>query len=1265
MKKFLCYCLCVLLGSAALSAQITVYLQYPTDSIAVINPLQDLSGVVAVDITFTAPQRGVVTLLPDGTLQYVANSMTDVVYGDVFNFSVFDGISFYNRYVNITPQFDDPMPNVPPLGSTITHTVCSDQANPTPSSIYIGLYDLNFDVHHCSIVQNASYGTTNLINADETTHLLTYLPEQGFTGVDTVIYRVCETNTTEQYCADGLVLITVQDCYSTTVKAWDDLYYMSDTTTITINPLQDDFADFLPVTITIVSQGNWGTAVVNPDNTLTYSLNDTVPIISDQLTYQLCDALGNCSDTATITIVGATPNWQPLYPISSNFVIAPQQSVELDFLPDDIYFTPEIYIDTILSQLQYGTLEPIADGKYLYTPFEGLVAPEGSFGWYESINYIACLPYSNCVTNDINISIAFINCIDDYAFVPYQNAVTIPVLGNDWNHDLLNITAINTPPQHGTVTITDNQLLYQPDSSYYGVDTLQYIACDMYGNCDTATVSIFIDVSSYSGNLPPIMSVHQVGFCKEHYYQSGLNVLNSFGVQYGETFDIIITEAPHFGTAYFDNTGFYYTPLPILPTNESYYDTLRYTICETNTIEQYCTDNELVLHVIDCNSASVIANDSYFYVYSNSFPEIIVPVDVEADFWNTISLTVLNEGQYGTTQVHDDQTLSYLLNDSMPAGSIDSIQYVACNELGVCDTAYIFIESLGYECCTLTVPDSYDVPAGVAQSLAVLENDFPGLHIVGIVDTPQYGSVSFTDASVVYTAIPQHYNQYDQFAYIACDDLGRCDTAIVSTLSVINNDNNTVNYAPFVYDGYATACEENTLDIWQTVYDANSQDILQCTFSPLPSHGTIDTIQGYNSLHIIYTPDDNYEGVDTIRCVWCETNTSELFCTEGVLTINVLNCLSNFSAMEDYAYFYRDSTMTVTFNVLANDWNEDSLSIASVSIVSSPNIGTAIVNADNTITYTYVDTTDCYTTPNVRTTFECAVCTVSGICDTVPVSVDAMITPSPLDVQTVVISASQPHTFVTDGVNNILYPSLYGSTVLNPDNSITYTPYPDSTDYHYKLDNIVYTSCEPYFVQQEHIINLGIIEDDKHFLDAIVARDDYAVIYWTAPIDVLANDTYIDIPYSDFGFYNFQVIEPPTFGSVEAYDPMWVQYIPYNEVVVDSFRYVLCSYIGDVSAANPVQMCDTATVYILPSCDNICLYPGDVNNDQTVNTLDFLAFGIAPATTGSPRPDASNMWMGQEVTPWDEYFTYQPFGETLLMNQSLADCNGDGTITLS
>ncbi|MBL7787565.1 MAG: hypothetical protein JNM36_16790 [Chitinophagales bacterium] len=490
MKKLLCSCLFVLLGSASLSAQIMVSLHYPMDSITIIDPLQELPNVVAVDITFTEPSRGVVTLLADNTLRYVANSMTEVAYSDWFDITVFDGTNSYNRYVNITPVFDESVPNVPPLGGIYWQQMCRDKAYPYPPSFPLAIKDFNYDDLNYTLLQNALHGMATIVNTNLSNYELIYQPNAGFIGVDTIVYRACEIYTTEQYCVDVLQTIYVADCAESSLVANNYSYYQRLISTDTFTPLENDYADNLPVTIHIVSQATWGDVVVNPDNSITYHAYNADTAITDRFTYQISDALGNYSDTATIVVTNVPPIGLPIDPIYDIVPTPANKSVKLGFLSTLLHDKSGTCIGLINSLLHCGKICINARGKYNYTPFVGLVVPKKNQASLEEIQYGICSANSEQTRSKVRVGITFPACNEDTVTVTHQKPTYVAVLDNDLSAEPLRITSVDMYPRYGECKIKDNQLVYTPYKSYKGYDSLLYRACDPYNNCDVTKVFI-------------------------------------------------------------------------------------------------------------------------------------------------------------------------------------------------------------------------------------------------------------------------------------------------------------------------------------------------------------------------------------------------------------------------------------------------------------------------------------------------------------------------------------------------------------------------------------------------------------------------------------------------------------------------------------------------------------------------------------------------------------------------------------------------------
>jgi hypothetical protein len=61
----------------------------------------------------------------------------------------------------------------------------------------------------------------------------------------------------------------------------------------------------------------------------------------------------------------------------------------------------------------------------------------------------------------------------------------------DADGDFLVLTS-NSVPTHGTLTVIDGDVLFTPEPGFFGIETLNFTACDTSGACIDTTVSVFV-----------------------------------------------------------------------------------------------------------------------------------------------------------------------------------------------------------------------------------------------------------------------------------------------------------------------------------------------------------------------------------------------------------------------------------------------------------------------------------------------------------------------------------------------------------------------------------------------------------------------------------------------------------------------------------------------------------------------------------------------------------------------------------------------------
>jgi parallel beta-helix repeat protein len=95
--------------------------------------------------------------------------------------------------------------------------------------------------------------------------------------------------------------------------------------------------------------------------------------------------------------------------------------------------------------------------------------------------------------DEFYFSIPDIIANDDNVETDFNQGVLIPVLENDLGFEL-EITNVASS-SFGTVTILDNDIYYEPNNDFSGLDTFSYTIIDSYGNNDTANVEVQVNPS--------------------------------------------------------------------------------------------------------------------------------------------------------------------------------------------------------------------------------------------------------------------------------------------------------------------------------------------------------------------------------------------------------------------------------------------------------------------------------------------------------------------------------------------------------------------------------------------------------------------------------------------------------------------------------------------------------------------------------------------------------------------------------------------------
>jgi len=252
----------------------------------------------------------------------------------------------------------------------------------------------------------------------------------------------------------------------------------------------------------------------------------------------------------------------------------------------------------------------------------------------------------------------------------------------------------------------------------------------------------------------------------------------------------------------------------------------------------------------------------------------------------------------------------------------------------------------------------------------VLSNDSDpdgdALEVTAVTDPANGSAVINGDSTVKYTP-DANFNGADSYVYTISDGNGGTDTATVTiTVGIVND-------ALVANDDTDTTPEDTA--VTTAVLDNDSDpdgDTLTVTTVTDPANGSA-VINGDSTVK--YTPDANFNGADSYVYTISDGNGG----TDTATVTITVTCVND----PPVAVNDTDTTpedMHVTVNVLANDYDVD-LDSLTVTTVSNPLNGAAVINPNNTVTYT----PDIgYNGPD---SFTYEICDTDGFCDTGTVTI--------------------------------------------------------------------------------------------------------------------------------------------------------------------------------------------------------------------------------------------------------------------------------------
>ncbi|HHB92537.1 MAG TPA: tandem-95 repeat protein, partial [Thioploca sp.] len=494
------------------------------------NDIDSEGGLDIESITIiTPPPHGSVTANNDGTVTYKPDD--DFTKGiDRFTYKVCDaGIPVQCDTAEvkvIVPILDD----FPPTAEKIT-------SPSTPNNVIAKLPSLSatddgsVTAYNISSLPPISQGILYLGDPEnggipitagqkltpEQISQLYFEPNENFTGNTSFTYTA--TDDKGNVSSPALVTIPIIDALANkNVIANDDNGYTDPEIPITIDVIKNDIdpegnldTDNL---IIVTSQPGKGIAVVNNNNTITYTPEPGFTFGIDKFNYQICDSdFPQTCDIATVTIVVPTLDDPP--PTTSNQtaeIITNDVTAKLPSLAADDNGTVVSY--TIKTLPEQGILylgDPALGGIPIQAGQELTPEQVAQIFFQPSSDFIGNASFTFTATDnnggESNSSLMSIPVTAPSNSKPIANnldvstkpetPISIAVLKNDSDpNDNLNPNSLTivTQPNNGTVKLNldTGEVDYTPNVGFKGTDSFTYQICDTEKLCDTATVTITV-----------------------------------------------------------------------------------------------------------------------------------------------------------------------------------------------------------------------------------------------------------------------------------------------------------------------------------------------------------------------------------------------------------------------------------------------------------------------------------------------------------------------------------------------------------------------------------------------------------------------------------------------------------------------------------------------------------------------------------------------------------------------------------------------------
>ncbi|MEZ0484675.1 Ig-like domain-containing protein [Fibrella aquatica] len=828
------------------------------------------------------------------------------------------------------------------------------------------------------------------------------------------------------------------------------------------------------LTASVISQPSAGTVVMTPDGSYTYT-----PPTGFTGTTSFCYSATNSVglSASTCVTINVLPDPSPSGnnpPVANNDATQTTAGTSVtiavaanDTDPDSATsLNGQLNTPTIVSQPTTGTASVNPDGTFKYTPpagFTGVV----TFPYQICDKATPALCATAVVTVDVqptqpaNTTLAPV-AVDDAVITKKDTPATGTVATNDSDPQGLPLNYTSGQPTSGTVVMSPNgSYTYTPAPGYSGPATFTYAVCNSAGKCDVATVTV--TVQDPGGNPPNVVPV-PIDVDPGKSTTVCMPIADADPV---DSFTASICSPPGVGTATVTASN---NPRQVCVTYTAPATGPASTSVCIQVCDSYgnCKQSIIPIIVNPPSQTSVTPQPPSIVVVPVVTPKdtpatVCMPIK-DPNVGDTHSVSVCADPTKGTATASVNNTTHEVCVTYTPnSGSVgqDQICIVVCDQTGLCKQVIVPITIVDP-----TPPGTTPVAPKVTPVPIVTPIDTPVIVCTPIVDNmgdthtaticgqPSSGTAVVAVNNVTHTLCvtytPGSTPTNTSVCVQVCDQGGLC-TDVIFPISVLPDNKPPVVKPDIANTNINTPVSGNVL--------TNDKDPQGGTLTAsVISQPTAGTVTMSPDGTYIYTPPTDFTGVATF--CYATTNTAGLSASTCVtINVNPTPVSGNNRPIANNDATKTTNGVPVVVAVLGNDTDPDSATslngqLNNPTLISQPSVGTAVVNANGTVTYT----------PPVGftgvVTFPYQVCdkATPALCTTAVVSVDVQPTPpsgttlAPVAIDDALltqVNVPKAGTVATNDSDPQGLPLTYtsgqptsGTVVMSPNGSYTYTPAP-------------------------------------------------------------------------------------------------------------------------------------------------------------------------------------------------------------------------------